>query len=119
MASSVAELLGPPEYKFVRRMFCHTSAILVRRPLPLSESERELTIHGDFALERSAYMVAVLPLSGGNRMRDDGRSFFIWKRQADGSWKIWQWMWNSIKPVGIGTNRYLSRMMQKKAKGKP
>ena len=83
-----------------------------------SESERDVTINGDFALERSGYMGAVVPVSGGSRIRDDGRFFTIWKRQSDGSWKIWQQMWNSIKPVGIGTNRYMSRMMQKKAKEK-
>jgi ketosteroid isomerase-like protein len=80
----------------------------------VSESDREVTIHGDFALERSGYMLAVVPASGGGRIRDDGRFFTIWKRQLDGSWKMWQLMWNSSKPVGIGTNRYLSRMKQKK-----
>ena len=84
----------------------------------VSESEREVTIQGDFAIERSGYMLAVVPVSGGSRIRDDGRFFTIWRRQPDGSWKVWQTMWNSIKPVGIGTNRHLSRMMQKKAKGK-
>jgi ketosteroid isomerase-like protein len=83
-----------------------------------SESEREVAVNGDFAIERSGYMLAVVPASGGNRIRDDGRLLTIWKRQADSSWKIWQMMWNSIKPIGIGTNRYMSRMMQKKAREK-
>jgi ketosteroid isomerase-like protein len=80
-----------------------------------SESEREVAVNGDYAIERSDYMAAVAPVSGGSRIRDDGRFFAIWKRQSDGSWKIWRMMWNSIKPIGIGTNRYMSRMMQKKA----
>jgi len=88
------------------------------RIVALSESEREVTIHGDFALERSGYMIAIVPVSGGSRIRDNGRSFNIWKRRADGSWKIWQSMWNSVKPVGSGTNRYLSRLTQKKTRGK-
>ena len=53
----------------------------------ISESEREVTINGDFAAERSGYMAAVAPVSGGSRIRDDGRFLTIWKRQADGSWK--------------------------------
>jgi ketosteroid isomerase-like protein len=88
------------------------------RLIAVSESERELAVNGDFAVERSGYMAAVLPASGGNRIRDNGRFLTIWKRQADGSWKIWRMMWNSIKPIGIGTNRYMSRMMQKKAREK-
>ena len=84
----------------------------------ISESEREVAVNGDFVIERSGYMAAVAPVSGGSRIRDDGRFLTIWKRQADGSWKIWRMMWNSIKPIGIGTNRYMSRMMQKKARQK-
>ena len=84
----------------------------------LSEPEREVTVNGDFALERSGYMVAIVPAAGGSRIRDDGRFFSIWKRQPDGSWKMWQTMWSSVKPVGIGTNRYMSRLMQKKAGAK-
>jgi ketosteroid isomerase-like protein len=85
----------------------------------LSETEREVAVNGDFAIERSGYMLAVVPASGGSRIRDDGRVLMIWKRQVDGSWKIWRMMWNSIKPIGIGTNRYMSRMMQKKARETP
>ena len=78
--------------------------------------ERDVVVNGDFATEHSTYMLAIVPASGGGRMRDDGRSLTIWKRQPDGSWKIWQTMWNSTKPIGIGTNRYMSRLMQKKAR---
>jgi ketosteroid isomerase-like protein len=88
------------------------------RLVAFSEPERSLVINGDFAIEHSGYMVAVAPLSGGTRIRDDGRLLTIWKRQQDGSWKIWQTLWNSTNPIGIGTNRYISRLMQKKARPK-
>jgi ketosteroid isomerase-like protein len=81
-----------------------------------SEPERNVVVNGDFATEVSAYMIAVAPISGGNRIRDDGRTLTIWKRQPDDSWKMWQTLWNSTKPIGIGTNRYMSRLMQKKAR---
>jgi ketosteroid isomerase-like protein len=84
------------------------------RMTAFSEPEREVVVNGDFAIERSAYMVAIVPVAGGSRMRDDGHFLTIWKHQPDDSWKIWQTMWNSIKPIGIGTNRYMSRLMQKK-----
>jgi ketosteroid isomerase-like protein len=59
-----------------------------------SEPERSVVIQGDFATETSAYMIAVAPMSGGSRIRDDGRTMTIWKRQADDSWKMWQTIWN-------------------------
>ena len=77
--------------------------------------ERDVEITEDWAVERSTYMIAIIPVEGGTRIRDDGRILAIWKRQPGGSWKIWQQLWNSIKPVGIGTNRYMARLMQKKA----
>jgi ketosteroid isomerase-like protein len=84
------------------------------RLVAFSESERHVSINGDFATEVSGYMIAVVPHAGG-RLRDDGRILTVWKRQPDGEWKILQTMWNSTKPIGIGTNRYMSRLMQKKA----
>jgi hypothetical protein len=39
----------------------------------------------------------------------------VWKQEADGSWKISHQIWNSTKPVGSGTNRYVARMLQKKS----
>ena len=83
-----------------------------------NEPERSVVINGDFAVEHSGYMIAVAPLSGGTRIRDDGRILTIWKRQPDGAWKMWQTMWNSTNPIGIGTNRFMSRLMQKKARPK-
>jgi ketosteroid isomerase-like protein len=79
----------------------------------LSEPNREIIMDGDFATEWSSYMVAIEPLAGSGRMRDDGRSLTIWKRQGD-TWKIWRMMWNSEKPIGSGTNRYMWRKSQKK-----
>ena len=81
-----------------------------------NEPERSVVVDGDYATEYSAFMVRIAQTSGARPMRDDGRSLTIWKRQPDGSWKIWQTMWNSIGPIGIGTNRYMSRLMQKKAR---
>jgi ketosteroid isomerase-like protein len=88
------------------------------RLVAFSEPERSVVINGDFAVEHSGYMIAVAPLSGGTRIRDDGRILTIWKRQLDGSWRMWQTMWNSSSPIGIGTNRFMSRLMQKKARPK-
>ena len=84
------------------------------RVTSFGESEREVTMSGDLAIEETTYMVAITPVKQGTRIRDDGRILKIWKRQPDGSWKMWRLMWNSIRPVGSGTNRYMSRLMQKR-----
>jgi len=86
------------------------------RFISFTSPERSVVIEGDYAIEHSAYMIAIAPREGEGRIRDDGRVFTIWRREADGSWKIWQTLWNSIKPIGVGTNRYMSRLMQKKAR---
>jgi uncharacterized protein (TIGR02246 family) len=75
--------------------------------------ENDVKIDGDWAVEISSYMIAITPSPNGSRIRDDGRVMAIWTRQNE-SWKIWQQLWNSVKPVGIGTNRYMARLMQKK-----
>ena len=75
--------------------------------------EDDVTITGDWAVESTSYMIAIIPAPNGSRIRDDGRIMAIWKREPDG-WKIWQQLWNSMKPVGIGTNRYMAKLMQKK-----
>src|SRR5438067_12582549 len=51
------------------------------RIVGLTEPDRDIAITGDFATEISGYMIAIVPVSGGPRIRDDGRSLTIWKRQ--------------------------------------
>ena len=81
-----------------------------------TEPDRSVLFNGDYATECTTYMIAIIPVGGRNRIRDDGRMLTIWKRQPDGVWKYWQMMWNSTKPIGIGTNRYMWRFMQKKSR---
>jgi len=78
------------------------------------ESERELTVVGDQAYERSMFSVTIVPKEKGARILDEIRSLAVWRRQSDGNWKITHQIWNSTKPVGSGTNRYMTRMLQKK-----
>jgi ketosteroid isomerase-like protein len=87
------------------------------RVTALSEPARHIIMDGDYATEWTTYMVAIEPLTASGRMRDDGRFLTIWKRQS-GVWKIWQMMWNSEKPIGSGTNRYMWRKSQKKKRAK-
>jgi ketosteroid isomerase-like protein len=76
----------------------------------LNGTEREVRILGDQAVEVWTYMIAIDPVRGGDRIRDDGRQLTVWKREPDGIWRAAETIWNSIRPIGSGTSRYLARL---------
>jgi ketosteroid isomerase-like protein len=76
----------------------------------LNGTERDIRIIGDQAIELWTYMVAIDPVHGGDRIRDDGRSLTVWRREQDGIWRVAETIWNSIRPIGSGTSRYLARL---------
>jgi ketosteroid isomerase-like protein len=80
------------------------------------ETERAVTYAGDLAFDRNAFSISIVPKQRGPKIKDDVRSLVVWKRGPDGSWKISHQMWNSVKPVGAGTNRYMTKMLQKKTR---
>lgn len=77
--------------------------------------ERDVTVLDVWAVERWTYMVAIQPSDGSERIRDDGRLFTLWAKD-DGKWRIVQSMFNSIRPIGSGTIRFLA-LLKKKKKG--
>jgi uncharacterized protein (TIGR02246 family) len=79
------------------------------------ETEADLTVAGDQAFERTCFSIVIVPRKKGTRITDDIRGLTVWRRQADDSWKISHQIWNSTKPVGSGTNRYMSKMVQRKS----
>lgn len=83
------------------------------RILELDQTETSATILGDALVERAAVSVKLEPRKGGGApIYDETRILSVWRRQPDGAWKLWQLIWNSIKPIGAGTNRFLVRFMQ-------
>jgi ketosteroid isomerase-like protein len=81
----------------------------------LTETDREITMLDGWAIERWSYTVAILPINGGDRIRDDGRVFALWRRDPDGKWRTNQAMYNSIRPIGSGTSRFLSLMKERRS----
>jgi uncharacterized protein (TIGR02246 family) len=78
-------------------------------------TERDVTVlGGGWAVERAAYTIAITPVKAGERIRDDSRWFAVWKLEADGVWRMSQIMFNSIRPIGSGTSRFISRMSQRR-----
>lgn len=82
------------------------------RVVTLDETEREVTVLDGWAFERWTYLVAIESLSGEDRIRDDGRFLTVWKLE-EGVWRIAQTMFNSIRPIGSGTSRFLVRLKKK------
>ncbi len=115
MPPNDTSLYGPAEVRdWWKEYFEYFRVTSITEP----EREREVTITGEFAIEQTTYMIAITPVKGGTRIRDDGRMLTTWKRQTDGSWKMWRVIWNSVRPVGSGTNRYMSRLLQKRDRPK-
>ena len=78
------------------------------------QTERDMMVAGNQAFERESFSATIVPKQHGARILDDIRSLIVWRREPDGSWKISHQIWNSTKPVGSGTNRYMTRMLQRK-----
>src|SRR5262245_10009076 len=68
--------------------------------LNLDETERSVQPVGDVLIERIAVSVKLEARQGGMPIYDEARILSVWRRQPDGSWRLWQSMWNSIKPIG-------------------
>ncbi len=53
---------------------------------------------GDTAYETGRYTIRLQP-PGLDVMTDSGKYVMVWKRQADGAWKIQEDIWNSSAPA--------------------
>ena len=48
---------------------------------------QEVEVSGDLAIETGTFSMTITP-KGGQAMEEKGKYLTVWKRQADGSWKI-------------------------------
>ena len=53
---------------------------------------------GDHAIELGSYELVIQP-SGQSATTDRGKYMVLWRRQADGSWKLYRDMFNSSMPA--------------------
>lgn len=54
----------------------------------------EVSVFGDVGFARGTWRVRQSPKAGGDEQERNGKWFEMYRRQADGSWKSWRWMWN-------------------------
>ena len=57
----------------------------------------DIMISGDLAVETGTYAMTVIP-KNGNAVADKGKYIHVWKKSADGSWKVVRYVPNSDIP---------------------
>jgi len=60
----------------------------------------EVQVAGDWGFARGTYSASITPKAGGETAFLDGKYLTIFKRQPDGSWKIFRDCFNSNVPPG-------------------
>ena len=69
------------------------------RTVAVAVPQREVIVSGDVAIERGTFTWKVAPTASPSQIEDRGNFLAIWRRQADGSWKVERQIWNSTLPA--------------------
>ena len=64
-----------------------------------SYTSDDIVIMGDVAIERYSGLFTVTPKAGGDAMAETIKGIHVYRRQADGSWKMTHDVWNSDEPL--------------------
>jgi uncharacterized protein (TIGR02246 family) len=54
----------------------------------------EVGVEGNLGFNRGTWSVRSMPRAGGPETSRTGNWMVLLRRDADGSWKIWRWIWN-------------------------
>ena len=57
----------------------------------------DIVVAGDWAFERLTFTLTTTPVAGGEPVQEVAKGIHIYRRQSDGSWKIVQDIWNSVR----------------------
>lgn len=55
----------------------------------------DVTVAGDWAIQRYTYALTLTPKAGGRPIEERGKGIHVYRRQPDGGWLIAQDIWNS------------------------
>ncbi len=61
----------------------------------------EIDVQGDTTIVRGTYSSSFTVPGTDAPMEDRGKTLNVWKRQADGSWKLHRDIWNSNMPIPV------------------
>jgi len=67
--------------------------------MELSVASRETKVAGDFGYDVGTHKIKLTPKAGGNAIESVGKHLVTLARQADGSWKITNLIFNSDAPL--------------------
>ncbi len=62
-------------------------------------TEEEIVVSGDWAIHTYGLELSLTPAEGGESMTERGRGIHIFRRGADGSWKMVHDIWNFEAPA--------------------
>jgi uncharacterized protein (TIGR02246 family) len=79
-----------------RRVFSHS-----RFEFTFTSSDIELA--GNAAFERLTYTARAWPAGSRSPIEDRGKGLHVYRRQADGSWKLVRDIWNSDQPAALSS----------------
>jgi ketosteroid isomerase-like protein len=69
--------------------------------LKLPYTVDKVEVHGDWAFARSSFQYSTTLKEGGETTTRVGKELDIFKRQEDGSWKIYMECWNYDAPLKV------------------
>ena len=55
----------------------------------------QLDVTGDVAVDQHRWVLDSMPKRGGRPVHDEGKGVWIWRRQADGNWRVERAIWKS------------------------
>ena len=62
---------------------------------------KEIEVSGNWAFVRLPYTLKLTPKAGGEPFQANGKGLWIFKRQADGTWKASRVIWNGNEPLPV------------------
>jgi len=56
---------------------------------------QDVTVAGDIAVDHFKWDMTIAPHDGSPSVQDTGKCLWIWRREADGAWRLAMAIWNS------------------------
>ncbi len=98
LASVAADMvIMPPDEPAVRghtEIRAWLDAFFAAYTTDLHYTGSEVSVVGDTAFEAYAFRWTLTPLDGGEPIRQSGKGVYVFRRQADGGWKVARDIWN-------------------------